>query len=107
MIPNISIQLRNKSCLQWSIILKDVELTCWVQKFLCIRTTPNLVTLRKKEAKPHLGRWMLLLQEFDFDVKDRKGCENQVSDHFSHLETNHEKLGDISIDHTFPDKLLM
>lgn len=36
----------------------------------------------KKEDKPRLIRWNLVLQEFDFDVKDRKGCKNQVVDHF-------------------------
>lgn len=29
---------------------------------------------------------MLLLQEFDFEVKDRKRMENQVPDHLSRLE---------------------
>ena len=26
------------------------------------------------------------MQKFDFEVKDRKGSENQVTDHFSRLE---------------------
>ncbi|XP_019263252.1 PREDICTED: uncharacterized protein LOC109241000 [Nicotiana attenuata] len=40
----------------------------------------------KKDAKPRLIRWVHLLQEFDFEVKDWKGTENQVADHLSRLE---------------------
>jgi hypothetical protein len=29
--------------------------------------------LRKKDAKPRLLRWILLLQEFDLDIRDKKG----------------------------------
>ena len=29
--------------------------------------------MAKKDAKPRLIRWVLLLQEFDFEVMDRKG----------------------------------
>ncbi|XP_055835220.1 uncharacterized protein LOC129903697 [Solanum dulcamara] len=32
-----------------------------------------------------LIKWVLLLKEFDFEVKDRKGSENQIVDHFSRL----------------------
>lgn len=40
-------------------------------------------------------------------MKDRKGCENQVANHLSHLESNHEKWGEIDIDDTFPDEIVM
>ncbi|XP_075091695.1 uncharacterized protein LOC142171883 [Nicotiana tabacum] len=42
--------------------------------------------LSKKESKPRLMRWVLLLQEFDLEIMDRKGIENQVADHLSGLE---------------------
>jgi hypothetical protein len=42
--------------------------------------------LTKKDAKPRLIRWILLLQEFDIDIKDKKGVENSVADHLSWLQ---------------------
>ena len=41
--------------------------------------------LSKKEAKPRLIRWILLLQEFDITIKDKKGVKNVVADHLSRL----------------------
>ena len=39
--------------------------------------------LTKKDAKPCLIRWILLLQDFDIEIRDRKGVENFVADHLS------------------------
>jgi hypothetical protein len=41
--------------------------------------------LAKKNAKPRLIRWILLLQEFNVEIHDKKGVENVVADHLSRM----------------------
>lgn len=52
-------------------------------------------------------RWILLLQQFYFEVNDRKECKNQVENYLSHLDSNKEKLGEILINKFFTKKLVM
>ena len=42
--------------------------------------------MEKKDVKPRLIRWVLLLQEFDLHIIDRKGAENPVADNLSCLK---------------------
>jgi hypothetical protein len=61
--------------------------------------------LSKKDSKASLVQWILLLQEFDITIKDKKGTENVVSNHLSRLTTN--SRSDITpIDDYFPDESL-
>ncbi|GJV76299.1 reverse transcriptase domain-containing protein [Tanacetum coccineum] len=46
--------------------------------------------LAKQDAKPRLLRWILLLQEFDVIIRDKKGAENLAADHLSRLENPHQ-----------------
>ncbi|GJY84859.1 reverse transcriptase domain-containing protein [Tanacetum coccineum] len=64
--------------------------------------------LSKQDAKPRFIRWVLLLQGFNVEIKDKKEAENLVADHLSRLEN--PDLGtstEEEIANEFPDKNLM
>ena len=60
--------------------------------------------MTKKDVKPRLIRWVLLLQEFDLEIKDKRGTKNLVADYLSQLEGPSKE---IQINDDFPDEQLL
>ncbi|GKB12207.1 reverse transcriptase domain-containing protein [Tanacetum coccineum] len=57
----------------------------------------------KKDAKARLMRWILMLQEFDVEIRDKKGAKNLAADHLSRLENPHQnEFENKEITETFP-----
>ncbi|RDX76078.1 Tf2-11, partial [Mucuna pruriens] len=59
--------------------------------------------LKKPDAKPRLIWWMLLLQEFNIEIRDKKGAENLVADHLIRIE---KEADPIPIRDEFPDECI-
>jgi hypothetical protein len=60
--------------------------------------------MAKKDAKPRLIRWVLLLQEFDLHIVDSKGAKNPVADNLSILENI--SFDPIPVNDSFPNEQL-
>ena len=62
--------------------------------------------LIKQNAKARLIRWVLLLQEFNLQIKDKKGVKNVVADHLSRLTIAHN-THNLPINDEFPEESLL
>ena len=62
--------------------------------------------LTKQNAKARLIRWVLLLQEFNMQIKDTKGVENVVADHLLRLTISHNTHNP-PINDEFPEESLL
>ena len=63
--------------------------------------------LTKADSKPRLIRWVLLIQEFDIVIKDKKGSENVVADHLSQLNNEEVTKEEPEIKEEFPNEFLI
>ena len=62
--------------------------------------------LTKQNSKARLIRWVLLLQEFNIQIRDKKGVKNVIADHLSRLTIAHNTHNPPIIDE-FPKKSLL
>jgi len=61
--------------------------------------------MMKKDAKARLIRWKLLLQEFDLEIRDKKGVENIVTDHLPCISNS--PCNELPINYDFSDEKLL
>ena len=61
----------------------------------------------KAYSKPRLIRWVLLIQEFDIVIKEKKGSENVVANHLSQLENEEVTKEEPEVWGEFLDEFLL
>nr|GEU57771.1 DNA-directed DNA polymerase [Tanacetum cinerariifolium] len=55
-------------------------------------TKKEMLAVVKQDAKLRLIRWVILLQEFDIIIRNKKGTENLMADHLSRLENSYKNV---------------
>ncbi|GKB46256.1 DNA-directed DNA polymerase [Tanacetum coccineum] len=85
----------------------------WVSPVQVVPKKGGMTVVKKEKdelipLKPRLIRWISLLQDFDIEIRDKKGAENLAVDHLSRLENRDlGKLTKAEIRDLFPEGRLV
>ncbi|GJW96718.1 reverse transcriptase domain-containing protein [Tanacetum coccineum] len=97
-----------KKCEETNLVLNWEKCHFMVKEGIILDHSALRYLFTKQDAKPRLIRWILLLQEFDIKIRDKKGVENLAADHLSRLENpDLRKLTRAKIRDLFPEERLM
>nr|GEX07663.1 reverse transcriptase domain-containing protein [Tanacetum cinerariifolium] len=103
----INVLKSHKRAIAWKIFdIKGIEPSPWVIPIHYVpkkggitivanennELIPTRLVTGWRDAKPRLLRWVLLLQEFDITILDKKGFENLAADHLLRLENPHQDV---------------
>lgn len=61
----------------------------------------------KQKSNPRFLRWILLLHEFSFEIRNKKGCENTVVNHLARLSSIEETEDKHQIKHEFSNESIL
>ena len=97
---------QRKSC--WPLYALDKFRAYLVGSDIVIFTDHSALKylLTKQNAKARLIRWVLLLQEFNLQIRDKKGVDNVVENHLSRLIIAHNTHNP-PINDEFPEESLL
>ncbi|XP_049360376.1 uncharacterized protein LOC125825073 [Solanum verrucosum] len=99
--------LRAFECLNEKLISTPVIIgPDWAEPFevMCDPSVTKQELLAVVYTFEKFRAYLMGTREFDFEVKDRKGCENQVVDHLSRLEAEKKEELELHINDWFPDE---
>ncbi|GKA31845.1 hypothetical protein Tco_0718212 [Tanacetum coccineum] len=82
---HITRDLQKKRLLAWCLLSRNSGLLSLIKDIVYTDHSALKYLLAKQDAKSRLLWWILLLQEFDVIIRDKKGAKNLAADHLLRL----------------------